>query len=62
VNAKFDPKQAFNYLLQLEKGIYPDITRFLTTLEQPEFRGISLETLKVFKVGVGKEKFRNEQD
>jgi len=62
INAKYDVKLAHNAYLQLEKDIYPDINRYLTTLEEPEFRGIRKETLLAFKVGVGKEKFRNDQE
>ena len=42
--------------------LYPEINRYLTTTEEPSFRGISKQVLEVYKVGVGKEKFRNDQD
>jgi hypothetical protein len=44
------------------KDIYPDITKYLTSLERPEYRGIKKEVLEVFRVGVGKEKFRNDSE
>lgn len=46
----------------MTKDIYPEINQYLTSLEEPEYRGINKETLEIFKVGVGKEKFRNDQD
>ena len=46
----------------MKKEIYPEINRFLTTLEDPSFRGISKSVLEVYRIGVGKEKFRNDSD
>jgi hypothetical protein len=46
----------------MKKEIYPEINRFLTTLEEPSFRGISKEVLEVYRIGVGKEKFRNDSE
>lgn len=46
----------------MKKDIYPGINNYLTTLEEPEFRGIKKEVLEKYRVGVGKEKFRNDQE
>ena len=62
VNNKYDVKIAYNYFINMKKEIYPDINRFLTTLEEPSFRGISKAVLEVYRIGVGKEKFRNDSD
>ena len=61
-NAKYEIGKAYNYFIQMQKDLYPEINRYLTTLEEPSFRGISKEVLEVYKVGVGKEKFRNDLD
>lgn len=61
-NAKYDIKKAYNYFIQMKKDLYPEINRYLTTLEEPSFRGISKEVLEVYRIGVGKEKFRNDLD
>lgn len=34
----------------------------MTTLEDPSFRGISKDVLEAYRIGVGKEKFRNDLD
>ena len=44
----------------MKKDLYPDINKYLTTLDDPSYRGISKEVLEVFRIGVGKEKFRND--
>ena len=62
INAKFDVKQAFNFFLQFKKEIYPEINTYLTSLEKSEYRGIRKDVLEFFRVGVGKEKFRNDQE
>ena len=61
-NAKYEVGKAYNYFIQMQKDLYPEINRYLTTLDEPSFRGISQEVLEVYKVGVGKEKFRNDLD
>lgn len=60
INAKFDVKQTFNFFLQFQKEIYPDINNYLTTMEEPDYRGIRKDVLEFYRVGVGKEKFRND--
>ncbi len=61
-NAKYDINKAYNYFIQMKKDLYPEINRYLTTLEESSFRGISKEVLEVYRIGVGKEKFRNDLD
>jgi hypothetical protein len=61
-NAKYEVGKAYNYFIQMQKNLYPEINRYLTTLDEPSFRGISKEVLEVYKIGVGKEKFRNDLD
>jgi len=39
-NSKYDIKQAYNYFIQMSKNLYPEINRYLTTLDDPSFRGI----------------------
>jgi len=46
----------------MKKDIYPDINKYLTSNEEPEFRQIKKEVLETYRVGVGKEKFRNDQE
>jgi hypothetical protein len=60
--AKYEVGKAYNYFIQMQKDLYPEINRYLTTLDEPSFRGISKEVLEVYTVGVGKEKFRNDLD
>jgi hypothetical protein len=55
-------KTAYNYFINMKKEIYPEINRFLTSLEEPSFRGINKAVLEVYRIGVGKEKFRNDSD
>lgn len=62
IQAKYDIKLAFNTYLQFTKSIYPDINTYLTSLEKPEYRGIKHSVLEKYRVGVGKEKFRNESE
>jgi len=46
----------------MKKEIYPEINRYLTSLEEPSFRGIHKSVLEKYRIGVGKEKFRNDSD
>lgn len=56
----FDINEAYKVHFSLQKDIYPEVNKYLTTLDEPEFRGIKKEILEVYRVGVGKEKFRND--
>lgn len=58
--ATYDLKTAHTHIVQLKKEVYPEINKYLTSLDTPECRGIKKETLEAFKVGVGREKFRND--
>lgn len=49
-------QQMDNIIQNLKHGIYPEATQYLT-----EQRGLSLETLKKFRVGVGSERFRDDE-
>ncbi len=47
----------------MKKNIYPEITEYLSgTTTFPEQRGIKKEVLEAYKVGVGLEKFRNDDN
>ena len=58
-NETFALAEAKKLIDNLEKGIYEDALRYLTGNGEHE-RGLSLETLKKFKVGLGSERFTNE--
>ena len=44
----------------MKKDIYPEINEYLTSLAKPEYRGLKKKILDIYRVGVGKEKFRND--
>jgi hypothetical protein len=44
----------------MKANVYPDINTYLTTMETPECRGLKKEVLEIYRIGVGKEKFRND--
>ena len=46
----------------LQHDLYPEITQYLTGIVDPKDRFLDIETLKKFKVGVGEEKFYDEDD
>lgn len=56
----YDVKEAYSMYFNMKKEIYPQIITYLTTTETPECRGLKKETLEIFRVGVGQEKFRND--
>ena len=47
---------ADNYIQNLNHNIYPESIIYLT-----EERGLSLETLKKFRIGIGSERFRCDE-
>ena len=55
----FSLAEAKQLMDNLEKGIYEDALRYLTGSGEGE-RGLSLQTLKKFNVGLGSERFTNE--
>ena len=46
----------------MHKDIYPDLNEYLTGTSLPEHRFITKKVLEVFRVGVGNQKFRNDND
>ncbi len=40
-NQKYEIKNAYNYFVNMKKDLYPDINKYLTTLDDPTYRGIS---------------------
>lgn len=46
----------------MKRDIYKEINQYLTGTENNEQRHIKKETLEIFRIGVGKEKFRNDAD
>lgn len=59
---KFDIKEAYKFKLNLDKEIYPEIVEYLTGRESDEQRWLNKETLDYYKVGIGKERFRNDNN
>jgi len=60
--SNFDLKKSTDYFKAMENDIYPEINDFLTGRETQEQRWIKKETLEIFKVGVGLEKFRDDTE
>jgi hypothetical protein len=46
----------------MDKEIYPEIIEYLTGTENEDQRWLKKDTLQAFRVGIGKEKFRNDND
>ena len=46
----------------MKRDIYPEINEFLIGTTEETHRHLKKETLETFRVGVGKEKFRNDSD
>ena len=57
--ARFETEQAYNLLQSFIKEIYPKINEYLTGTA-PTQRGLSREVLSKYKVGVGRERFTDE--
>lgn len=53
----FGEIEAHKLIENFDNDIFPYSVKYLT-----EERGLSLETLRAFRVGVGQQKFRNETD
>ena len=56
----FCKEKAYDYCQNLNKEIYPLVNDYLTG-QGEESRGLKLETLEHFKVGVGAEMFYNDE-
>ena len=48
--------------MQFKKDIYPEINEYLTGTSTQEQRHLKKEVLEIYRIGVGKEKFRNDLD
>eukprot|EP00347_Sterkiella_histriomuscorum_P022319 403330901 len=58
----YDLKEAHKKHIQFKKGIYQDINDYLTGTETLDQRHIKKEVLEIYRIGVGGEKFRNDND
>lgn len=60
-DSQYSLVEMMNHIDNLENEIYPETIKYLTDLNDPKARQLSLETLQKFKVGIGQERFYDEE-